>query len=162
MSMATTRRMSSPARAKDASVRVFSGFSNQQIVGPLGSFFAYRADFRGGVFVSAGDLNNDGRANMITGTGNGGGPHVRALNTAAGNALLEFFAYDAGCTRGGVRLAAADFNGDGRDDIVAAPRARYRSASAALQRLERGHSRQLLRIQHQLPGQHTLAADADA
>src|SRR5262245_15940974 len=37
-------------------------------------FFAYEPSFRGGVNVAAGDVNSDGKADIVTGTGTGGGP----------------------------------------------------------------------------------------
>jgi Ca2+-binding RTX toxin-like protein len=98
-------------------VRVFSGASTQQIAGPLGSFFAYSPAFSGGVFVAAGDINGDTRADIVTGAGAGGGPHVIAFNAATGSPLSSFFAYDPAFS-GGVRVATADLNRDGRDDII--------------------------------------------
>jgi hypothetical protein len=100
-------------------VRVFSGASNTPLAGPLGSFFAYDAQFMGGVYVAAGDLNGDNKADIITGPGFGGGPHVRAFSGADGAVLASFFAYTPGFT-GGVRVAAADFTGDLRADIITA------------------------------------------
>jgi len=100
-------------------VKVFDGLSGNEIA----SFFAYDANFRGGVNVAVGDLNGDGRLELITGAGAGGGPHVKAfaLNFSAGRATTQevasFFAY-APSFRGGVSVAAGDVNGDGASDII--------------------------------------------
>jgi serralysin len=74
------------------------------------------------VFVGAGDLNGDGDAEVVTGAGAGGGPHVKAFDGAAlaagGSAaqtaidfpLASFFAYDASFN-GGVSVAVGTING---------------------------------------------------
>ncbi len=79
-------------------------------------FFAYNPYFRGGVNVASGDINGDGRDEIITGAGPGGGPHIRVFN-GQGDILLQFFAYDQDF-RGGVNVASGDINGDGRDEII--------------------------------------------
>jgi hypothetical protein len=100
-------------------VRVFDGRTGAQIPGPLGSFFAFAPAFGGGVNVAAGDIDGDGYEDVIVAAGAGGGPHVRVFSGLNGAELLGFFAYDPAFT-GGVRVAAADFNLDGRSEIITA------------------------------------------
>ena len=83
----------------------------------LSSFYAYQPNFTAGIFVAAGDIDGDGRAEIITGAGAGGGPHVQAFD-ARGNVKLSFFAFSP-AFNGGVRVAAADVNNDGRAEILA-------------------------------------------
>ena len=83
-------------------------------------FFAYAESFRGGVDVAIGDLNGDGWFEVIAGAGVGGGPHIRVFNKDGDVINPGFFAYDENF-RGGVNVAVGDFNGDGIDDIAAAP-----------------------------------------
>jgi hypothetical protein len=97
-------------------VKVFSQEATERA-----SFFAYNSTFSGGVNVALGDINNDGRLEIITGAGPGGGPHVRVF-TDHGQPLdaWSFFAYSSGFA-GGVNVAAADVNDDGDDEIIVAP-----------------------------------------
>src|SRR5262245_52552621 len=83
----------------------------------LRQFMAYDTDFRGGVYVAIGDVNGDAKPDIITGAGQGGGPHVKVFNDLTTATIDSFFAYDA-AFRGGVTVAAGDVNGDGRADIV--------------------------------------------
>jgi hypothetical protein len=94
-------------------VKVISG----QTGAALMSFFAYAPGFTGGVRVAAGDVDNDGHADVITAAGTGGGPHVRVISGQTGSELLSFFAYDAGFA-GGVFVASGDVNDDGFADII--------------------------------------------
>ncbi len=98
-------------------VQVFSGKDNRV----LRNEFAYEDSFRGGVLVSSGDTNGDGKDDIITGTGPGGGPVVRVLSGADGRELSSMFVDDPSF-RGGVRVDSRDVNGDGRDDIIATVR----------------------------------------
>jgi hypothetical protein len=83
----------------------------------LRDFFAYSPSFGGGVYVAAADVNNDGFADIITGPGRGGGPHVKVFNGANGQVLQSFFAYSSSFF-GGVRVGSVDVNGDGRLDLL--------------------------------------------
>lgn len=93
-------------------VKAFDGGNHAEVR----SFFAYDPSFAGGVRVATGDVNGDGVPDIITGAGPGAGPHVKVFDGRTNAELMSFFAYP-GFT-GGVFVAAGDFNGDGRDDIV--------------------------------------------
>ena len=86
----------------------------------LADFFAYSPDLRGGVYVAIADVDRDGIAELITGAGVGGGPHVKVWDAVAGVERFGFFAYGSDF-RGGVRVAAADLDGDGVAEIITAP-----------------------------------------
>jgi hypothetical protein len=79
----------------------------------VANFFASDPAFPGGVTVAAGDLTGDGVAEIITGAGPGGGPHVRAFSVAGGVAteVASLYAYDPAFP-GGVTVAATDLTGD--------------------------------------------------
>ena len=94
-------------------VKVFSGLDGQL----LNSFLAFPG-FNGGVFVAAGDVNNDGQDDIIVGAGPGApGGHVKVFDNTSAPPLLSFFAFDPNFT-GGVRVAAGDVNGDNLADII--------------------------------------------
>jgi FG-GAP-like repeat/FG-GAP repeat len=95
-------------------VQVFHGVSNALIF----DFSAYVAGFTGGVYVASGDVNGDGRDDIITGAGFGGGPHVKVFDGASGAEIRSFFAFGTSYT-GGVSVASGDFDNDTFDDIVA-------------------------------------------
>jgi hypothetical protein len=115
LSISADRRLLTGAGAGGApTVRTFAlGGST-----PLTSFNAYAANFAGGVSVAAGDTNDDGVVDVITGAGQGGGPHVEVFDGVTGAARLSFFAFDPSF-HAGVDVAAGDVNGDGAADIVA-------------------------------------------
>jgi uncharacterized repeat protein (TIGR01451 family) len=82
-------------------VKVFDGATGAE----LRSFFAYDPGARYGVFVAAADLDGDGVAELITGAGEGGSPHVKVFRFAGLAETASFFAFDPS-GRGGVSVAA--------------------------------------------------------
>jgi hypothetical protein len=81
-------------------VRIWDGVTYSLIR----QFYAYDQSFAGGVFVAAADVFPNGRADIITGAGPGGGPHVKVFDGETGAERVSFFAYDPGF-RGGVTVA---------------------------------------------------------
>lgn len=95
-----------------AHIRVFDGITNQEI----GSFLPY-SGFTGGVFVAAGDVDGDGRAEIVTATDSGTAGHVKVFSGRDSSLRTEFFPY-ATSFMGGVRVALGDVTGDGVLDLI--------------------------------------------
>lgn len=94
-------------------VRAFSG-SNGAL---LFSRFAYAANFKGGVSVAAGDLDGNGRAEIICAPLTGNAARVVAFDAATGAMVRNSTISGAGSTNG-FSIAAADLNNDLKADIV--------------------------------------------
>lgn len=70
-------------------ILVFDGVTGA----PIRSFLAYPAEFAGGVYVAAADVNGDGRAEIITSPGPGAGPHVKVFDGVTSAEIGGLFAY---------------------------------------------------------------------
>lgn len=96
-------------------VKVFSG----QTGATLASFFAYDPGFHFGVYVAAGK-STGGAAQILTGAGAGGGPHVKLFSGPSALESAGFFAYDPHFL-GGVRVGVGDVDNDGRLEFITGP-----------------------------------------
>jgi subtilisin family serine protease len=81
--------VTAPGKGGGPQIRIFDNLGKLE-----NQFFAYDQSFRGGVNVSAGDVNNDGLAEIITGTGSGTAAHLRVLDSQ-GFILNSFYAFDS-------------------------------------------------------------------
>jgi len=109
-------------------VAVFTGRSVGDGLPPARLFndlFVFEQALRNGAFVAVGDIDGDGRGELIGGGGPGGGPRVLALSGAdllAGlsdrsRQVANFFGGNVE-NRGGIRVAVKDLDGDAKADVV--------------------------------------------
>ncbi len=95
---------------------VISIYKNGQ---KIREFKPYDGKFTGDISFAVADLDGDGTKEIITGAGQGGGPHVRVFNKDGKPLIGGFFAYDKNF-RGGVRVAVMDLDGDKTQEIITA------------------------------------------
>jgi hypothetical protein len=95
-------------------VRLYNGAT----IAVIGSGYPFGAGFSGGVSLAVGDLNGDGRADIVTGQASRGGT-VRVFSGTDYAMLLSQTPFGAGYT-GGLNVAADDVDGDGRIEVIVA------------------------------------------
>ena len=81
-------------------VVILNGFTGRVIR----DFFAFEPRFTGGVYVASGDLNGDGRDDIVIGAGEGGGARVQVVNGVTDRVFVDALVYEPSF-RGGVRVA---------------------------------------------------------
>lgn len=81
------------------------------------TFYPYEKTYNKGINFAVGDLNHDGKLEIVTGTLRGGGPQVRIFNWQGVLIHPGFFAY-AKNFRGGVSVAVGDTDGNGWPEII--------------------------------------------
>ncbi|MBY0513379.1 MAG: hypothetical protein K2P78_05650, partial [Gemmataceae bacterium] len=87
-------------------------------------FFAFggpdAVTLRDGAYVAAGDLDGDGRAELVFGAGPGGAPRVVVIDPATGVApVATFFTLGDTESRAGAPVTVDDRDGDGRPEVYA-------------------------------------------
>jgi len=95
-------------------VRIFNNFGQL-----LSEFFAYPNTWQNGLNIGVGDINSDGRDEIITAPASGLGSEIKVFDDS-GLLLARFDAYGEKF-RGGVNLSVSDVNGDNRDEIITTP-----------------------------------------
>jgi uncharacterized delta-60 repeat protein len=119
--------VTAPNDGGSARIQVFAFVAGRLV--QRDNFFAFPDDgnYRGGASIAVGDVNGDGRLDLIVGAGSGGGPRVAVFDGwgLLGNVVnparlvADFFAFDDPNFRGGVSVAAQDLDSDGRADVAA-------------------------------------------
>jgi hypothetical protein len=95
-------------------VRVFDAAGHRKL-----SFFAFDPAYTGGIYVAAGDVDGDGKAEIVVGAGTTG--EVRVFD-ADGRQRTSFLAYQPSPEFfDGTHVAVGDVNGDGTAEIVTGP-----------------------------------------
>jgi hypothetical protein len=99
-----------------ATVRVFDGKTGAE----LAPRTTVLDGFAGGVFLAAGDIDGDGRDEIAVSADAGGGNRVSVFRVANGGLTMavDFLAFGDANFRGGSRVAMADVNRDGVDDLI--------------------------------------------
>ncbi len=103
--------ITAPAPGAPPHVKVFDGVTGAEVR----SFFAFDPAFVGGLFVAAGDVTGDGRADIVVGTATATS-HVKVFDGVTGAEVRGFLAFPG--FAGGVAVAAGDATGDGRADVI--------------------------------------------
>lgn len=83
----------------------------------LAEFIAYDEKFEGGAHVAACDINGDGKAEVITGSGMHSTAHVRGFNKKGEYMGLSLFPFEEG-HRGGVDVACGNVDGGREYEVV--------------------------------------------
>jgi glucose/arabinose dehydrogenase len=82
-------------------------------------FLAFPASFRGGVRVAAGDVNGDGKFDIIVVPASDAPPIVKVIDGRTGRLLERFLAFRPGY-QDGLLVALADVNHDHKLDVIVA------------------------------------------
>ncbi|MBU1148602.1 hypothetical protein KKI23_00775, partial [Patescibacteria group bacterium] len=114
--------VTSPQQNGGPNIRIF-GYRSDRYLPVIENFFAYDVRFRGGVSLEVCDLDRDDKSEIVTIPKSNGGPHLRIFGYRNGiyRAVILGLMTHHPEFRGGVNLGCGDLEGNGYDQIVAAP-----------------------------------------
>jgi parallel beta-helix repeat protein len=102
-----------PASGTGSNLEVLDGGTGAVLKTILG----FSTTTKSGVTLAAGDVNGDGKMDIIAGMASGSSPQVKVFDETSGKVLQSFSIGSSAYN--GVFLAAADLDGDGHADIIA-------------------------------------------
>jgi autotransporter-associated beta strand protein len=97
-------------------VAVFDGATHKELFRTQ----PFESSFTGGLYVAAGDLNGDGRADVVVTPDEGGGPRVTVFDGFNFARVADFLGIDDPNFRGGARAAVGNVAGKGYGDLIVA------------------------------------------
>jgi len=109
--------VTAPGAGGEPLVRVFDGVTGIMFTGALSGFLAFEPTYTGGVQLAVADVDGDGVPDIITAAQRADGPEIRVFSGADGAVLADFTVTGAPFASG-FSLAAGDFTGAGRADVV--------------------------------------------
>jgi YD repeat-containing protein len=109
--------VTAPGAGHSSLIHVLDGHTGEQIAGPLGSFRAFSSEVLGGVSVAAADVDGDGKADIIAAADTESGAVVKIFSGVDGHLINQFTVSGAAFSTG-MSIAAADFTGDGKAEVV--------------------------------------------
>ena len=91
-------------------VKVFSGANGAMMY----DFYALNPSYAGGVSVAAGDIDGDGKADIVVGASQAPNSQIRVFS--GDNLIADYSAF--GSAYKGARVATQDIDGDGKREVI--------------------------------------------
>lgn len=98
---------------ESAQIAIFNGAG--EIINP--GILAFPKAFKGGSHIAIADIDHDGVGEIVAGAGPGGGPQIRVFEADGEARGIQFFPFHP-TFRGGIDVAAIDYDNDGKDEIL--------------------------------------------